>query len=424
MAKRAWYVGLVVAFVSGWLSAVLLAGTPYGGDVARVIGPGSMAQLQTPWGLRMAFAPFWETWQLIDAVFFARDDINHQRMIDGAIRGMLDTLDDRYTFYQEPERAKQTSENMQGTTAGIGAYLRYEQNQVVIGELIADAPASQADLRVGDVIVRVDDVLVADVVATESDGAAILARVAGAIRGPVGTTVELDLLRDQELLTVQLTRAEIVLPSVEWQVLESNIGYIHITDFKANTPEFVREAITELSDADVRGIVIDLRGNPGGLLDSARQVLGLFYEGVALWEQNAAGALRQLDTVVPADYEFPQVPLVVLIDENSASASEVVAGALRDQVPGTQLLGTTSFGKGIVQNIYPLSNGGTTRLTVAQWLTPKQTQIHAVGLVPDVVLTTSDTAPADMPCVADRQPLPDEPLCRDEVLGYALQMWR
>jgi carboxyl-terminal processing protease len=419
---RSWF-SIVVAFLAGWLSAMVLAGTPYAGDVARVIGPGSLVQLQTPWGLRVAFAPFWETWQLVDAVFFERDRIDHPRMIQGAINGMLATLDDRYTFYQEPEKAKQTSENMQGTMAGIGAYLRREEQRVVIWKLIADAPAEQAGLRAGDEFIRIDGVRVADIVA-EVAADEVIARVASLLRGDVGTTVAVEVRRtDGSLLTVQLTRAEIILPSVEWQILPDMVGYITISDFKANTPDVLQQGMQEMKAAGVRGYILDLRGNPGGLLDSARRVLGLFYAGTALWEQKATGAVRELSALPPADYTFPTAPVVVLMDENSASASEVVAGALRDRVPGTQIIGVQSFGKGIVQNIYPLSNGGTTRLTVAQWLTPERTAIHGVGLTPDVIVANGDDTPADAPCVRQNQPDPAQTTCRDAPLMRALAMF-
>jgi len=423
MVKWRSWLSIVVAFVAGWVSAMVLAGTPYAGDMARVIGPGSLVQLQTPWGLRVAFAPFWETWQLVDAVFFERERIDHPRMIQGAIDGMLATLDDRYTFYQEPEKAKQTSENMQGTMAGIGAYLRREEQRVTIWKLIADAPAEQAGLRSGDEFIRIDDVLVSDVVA-EVAADQVLARVASLLRGDVGTTVEVEVRRPEgTTLIVELTRAEIILPSVEWQILPNNVGYITISDFKANTPDVLQTGMQEMAAAGVRGYILDLRGNPGGLLDSARRVLGLFYAGTALWEQKATGAVRELVTLPPDDYTFPTLPVVVLMDENSASASEVVAGALRDRVAGTQIVGSQSFGKGIVQNIYPLSNGGTTRLTVAQWLTPERTVIHGIGLTPDVVVANADDTPADAPCVRQNQPAPAQTACQDAPLMRAFAMF-
>jgi carboxyl-terminal processing protease len=169
--------------------------------------------------------------------------------------------------------------------------------------------------------------------------------------------------------------------------------------------------------------IIDLRGNPGGLLDSAQRILGYFYQGTSLWEQRAAGSRRELLTISPDGLlTKPTQPIIVLMNGDSASASEVVAGALRDKYPNTQLIGVQSFGKGIVQSIYPLSNGGTARLTVSQWLTPNLYAIHKQGLTPDVIVEDTEDAPANAPCVANRRPATGQTLCRDPQLMRALEV--
>lgn len=413
----------IAVFFAGWLTAMLLAGTPYAGDIARVIGPGTVAQLQTPWGLRVAFAPFWETWQLVDSTFYDRDQIDHTRMIKGAIDGMLATLDDRYTFYQEPEIAEQTRDNMRGVTAGIGIYLRMVDGKVLVWRPIADAPAVKAGIQQDDQILAIDGELVATIISGLDEGDAVQA-IASRIRGDVGTTVRLRLQRgDAEPYEVTLTRAEIILPSVEWQIIDADVGYIRISEFKGNSPDILYKGMRELTAQPLRGYVIDLRSNPGGLLDSAQRILGLFYDGTALWEQRATGDRRELFTIGPdGPWDKPRQPIVILINEDSASASEVVAGALRDRYDTAQLVGVQSFGKGIVQSIYPLSNGGTTRLTVSQWLTPNFTAIHKLGLTPDVRVEDAEDAPAVAPCVANRRPATGQTLCRDPQLTRALEL--
>jgi len=415
-----WY-HMVVAFVAGWVLAMTLAATPYGGDIAQVVGPGTIAQLQTPWGMRIAFAPFWEAWQVVDAVFYAREKIDHTRMIKGAIDGMLASLGDKYTFYQEPEKAKQTSDDMRGKTVGIGIYLRITDGKAYVWKPITDAPATKAGVQHDDQIIAVDAVQIAPLIAGKSvDDAAVA--IAALVRGEAGTSVTLTLQRgNAPTFPITITRAEFVLPSVEWQTLPDNIAYIHISEFKTNTPEILANGMRAFADAKPRGYILDLRHNPGGLLDSAQGVLGLFYDGTALYEQRATGVLKEFHTTAPAAIiPFPTVRLIVLMDGNSASASEIVAGALRDRYPDVQLVGTQSFGKGIVQNIYPLSNGGTIRLTISQWLTPNRIAIHGIGLTPDIVVNDDATATANAPCVADRKPVGTATQCRDPQLKTAI----
>ncbi len=415
-----WY-HTVAAFVSGWVLAMTLAATPYGGDIAQVVGPGTIAQLQTPWGVRMAFAPFWEAWQVVDAVFYAREKIDHTRMIKGAIEGMLASLGDKYTFYQEPEKAKQTSDDMKGKTVGIGIYLRITDGKAYVWKPITDAPAIKAGVRHDDQIIAVDTVQIAPLIAGKSVDEAAVA-IAALVRGEVGTSVTLTLQRGNDpQFALTITRAEFVLPSVEWQLLDDNIAYIHISEFKSNTPEILTAGMRTFADTKPRGYILDLRGNRGGLLDSAQGVLGLFYEGTALYEQRATGVLKEFTTTAPATpVPLPTTRLVVLINENSASASEIVAGALRDRYPDVQIVGTQSFGKGIVQNIYPLSNGGTIRLTISQWLTPNYTAIHGIGLTPDIIVNDDAAATANAPCVVDRKPVETATQCRDPQLKTAI----
>jgi carboxyl-terminal processing protease len=415
-----WY-HTVVAFVAGWLLAMTLAATPYGGDIAQVVGPGTIAQLQTPWGVRLAFAPFWEAWQVVDAVFYAREKIDHTRMIKGAIEGMLASLGDKYTFYQEPEKAKQTSDDMKGKTVGIGIYLRITDGKAYVWKPIADAPATKAGVRHDDQIIAVDTTQVATLIAGKSVDEAAVA-IAALVRGEAGTSVTLTLQRGNDpQFALTITRAEFVLPSVEWQLLDDNIAYIHISEFKSNTPEILVTGMQTFADAKPRGYILDLRDNRGGLLDSAQGVLGLFYEGTALYEQRATGVLKEFFTTAPATpVPVPTARLVVLINENSASASEIVAGALRDRYPDVQVVGTQSFGKGIVQNIYPLSNGGTIRLTISQWLTPNKIAIHGIGLTPDIVVNDDATATVNAPCVVDRKSVGTATQCRDPQLKTAI----
>lgn len=194
----------------------------------------------------MAFAPFWEAWQVVDAVFYAREKIDHTRMIKGAIEGMLATLGDKYTFYQEPEKAKQTSDDMQGKTVGIGIYLRITDGKAYVWKPIAEAPAIKAGVQHDDQIIAVDTVQIAPLIAGKSVDEAAVA-IAALVRGKAGTQVTLILQRGTApAFPITITRTEFVLPSVEWQTLDGNIAYIHISEFKSNTPKFWRKGCVHL----------------------------------------------------------------------------------------------------------------------------------------------------------------------------------
>lgn len=413
----------IAIFCAGWLAAMLLGVTPYAGDFARVVGPGTIAQIQTPWGLRMSFSPFWETWQIINSSFYNREKINHTRMIQGAIDGMMASLDDRYTFYQEPILAEQTRDDMRGVTAGIGIYLRIDDGRIFVWRPIADAPAIKAGIQDGDQILAVDGELVSEIIDNLDENDAVF-EVGRRIRGDVGTEVTLQLMRgDAAPYDVTLTRAEIILPSVEWEVIDTNVGYIRITEFKDNTPDILYNGMRELTAQSLRGYVIDLRGNPGGLLYSARRIIGFFYEGTALWEERASGIRNRIDTIAPdGPLDKPTQPIIILMNGDSASASEVVAGALQDRYPNASIVGVQSFGKGVVQNIYTLSNGGTARVTVSQWLTPSTNAIHGRGLTPTHLIEDAEDAPVNAPCVGNRRPPDGDVLCRDPQLKRALEL--
>ncbi len=412
---------LLVGFVSGWVGATVLSDTISLTRLVPAIGPGLVANQETPPTLRQQFRVFWEVWNLVEAEFYQRDRINHTRMIRGAISGMLASLDDPYTVYQEPELASQTNEHMQGRMGGIGTYLRITDGRAFLYKPIKGAPADVAGLRQDDEIVAIDGEPVAPMIAgLDVNEAAV--KVAGKIRGPDGTQVRLTIRRqpDDQVFDVTITRAEIIIPSVEAQLADGGIAYIRIIEFKANTvPEF-DQALRELLPQAPNGIVLDLRNNPGGFLDQARAVLGRLYNGVALYEQNSRGELTEIRTV-SGDIRAFDVPIVVLVNGGSASASEIVAGALRDGRANVTLIGEKTFGKGSVQNIYNLSDGSSARITFAHWLTPARIEIDKVGITPQYVIPYAEDPEAQTLCVGDRQPPPGATTCADNQLFYAIR---
>jgi carboxyl-terminal processing protease len=345
-------------------------------------------------------------------------------MIRGAISGMLGALEDQYTIYQEPDLASQTNDHMQGTLEGIGAYIRVADDKAYIDKVFKDSPAQAANLRQNDEIVRVDGVDIPALIAgLDVNQAAV--KVAARIRGPRGTTVNLTLRRDAggPTFDVAIVRAQVIVGSVNSQMLDSGLAYIRIGEFKATTTREFDAALRELLPQNPKGIILDLRNNPGGFLVNAQDVLGRFYDGVALYEENGAGQLQELRANVgPRDVRAFGIPMVVLVNGGSASASEIVAGALRDIRAATYLLGEKTFGKGSVQNIHALSDGSSARITIAHWLTPRQNVIHKIGITPQYVVPYAEDPASPAPCVADRRPPPGLTTCADTQLAAAIRL--
>jgi carboxyl-terminal processing protease len=411
---------LLVGFAAGWFGAVI-AGGAAPSSALPFVGPGLILNQQTPGNLRQQFAVFWEVWHLVESDFYSRQTLDRERMIRGAVSGMLASLNDPATLYQEPELAAQTSEHMQGRQGGIGIYLRITDGRAYIDRPIRGGPAVNAGLRQDDEILEVDGMRVADLTAgLDVNEAAV--KVAGAIRGAEGTDVTLTIRRvaDGEVVQLTLIRAEVVIPSVEQQLFAGGIGYIRISEFKAGTTKELDEALRELLAQQPRGLILDLRNNPGGFLASAQELLGRFYDGVALYEEKGDGVPIELRTI-GGDLEVGDLPLVVLINGGSASASEIVAGALRDERANTILIGEKSYGKGSVQNVYSLSDGGSARITFAHWLTPEQHAIDAIGIMPQYVVPYLEDAAMQAPCVADRRPPAGATTCADNQLFWAIR---
>ncbi len=427
MFRRGIIAGILLCsgFLAGWFSAIVLAGRiPYEGDVAALLGPGRTANQGSPAELRDQFGVFWEVWNLVEGEFYHTGPIDRQRMIQGAIKGMLDALGDRYTVYQEPDLAAQTQDHMQGKLGGIGTYLRITDGRAYIYKPFKNAPAALAGIRQDDEIVSVDGVAIEPLIAgLDINQAAV--KVAAKLRGDAGTQVRLTMRRGDGTpdFEVTLTRADIVVPSVDSQLLDDGLAYIRISEFKATTTDEFDAAMRALLPRQPRAIVLDLRNNPGGFLENAQDVLGRFYDGVALYEDKNENDLIQLSTRAgPRDARAYDLPLAVLVNGGSASASEIVAGALRDKRPHTFLLGEKTYGKGSVQNIHTLSDGGNARITIAHWLTPDKSEIHKIGIMPQYYVPYSE-GPADAaPCVADRQPPPGQSSCGDSQLAWAITL--
>lgn len=325
----------------------------------------------TPDEAEEVFAPFWEVWTLVHTRYYDQP-VDDALLTKGAIDGMLAALEDDHSRYLSPGDEAAARQTMLGEFQGIGAEVESRDGFITIVSPIDGSPAEAVGLRPGDRLLEADGV--------DLTGMDVI-DAAGLIRGPAGTAVLLLIQRGDEQFELEITRDVVALKSVRSEILDGNIAYLRLNRFGDKSADELKEALTDLMSANPDGLILDLRRNPGGSLDTAVNIADQFLpEGIILRERFGDGQERLYESTNKGLAE--QIPLVVLIDEGSASASEVLAGAIRDEGRGV-LIGQTTFGKGTVQTWQSLSNGGGVRLTIARWLTPNETWVHKEGLDPD-----------------------------------------
>lgn len=344
----------------------------------------------TPSTLESTFEPFWRAWDIVHA-YYVDQPLDDNKLMQGAIRGMVDALGDPHSSYMDPDQFKQMNVDLGAEYEGIGAWVDTSGEYLTIISPMNGSPAEAAGLKPDDQVIAVNG---EDM--TGIDGNLVLNKVLG----PAGTTVTLTIWRESESqpFDVTITRAKITVPSVDSKMLENNIAYIELTRFGEDTAEDLHTQLEELMAQNPVGLILDLRYNGGGYLDTSVKVVSEFLDsGVVLYEVYGDGT-RDTYKVRPGGIAT-RIPLVVLVNEGTASASEITAGAIQDYDRGT-IVGMTTFGKGSVQTMTPISEEqGAVRVTIARWITPKERQIHGIGLTPDVVveITEEDVA-------ADRDP--------------------
>ena len=393
----------VLVFVAGYAAYPLLHQgslptiTPPGSDVAE--GEAEMAK-------------YWQVWELLDRDFFGTKPDAAKRT-DGAIAGMVQTFNDPYTFFVEPQTRELERDQLAGKFGGIGANLEQTDAGYVLSPL-AGQPADQAGVRKGDLLLMVDGHEVTPQMTTDE--------VIALLRGPVGSSITLVVRRagadagtapvtgaavavtatvaatttaaaTAEELTFTFNRAEIQTPSIEWRMLDSapgtaDVGYMRQTIFSERSPAEMRQAIEELRAAGAVRFVWDLRGNPGGLLNSAVEQADMWLDNGVIVVEEKAGGLRKTFEATPGELAA-NAPLVVVVDHGTASASEIVAGALHDH-GRAKMVGQQTYGKGSVQLIHELADQSSLHVTTAQWYTPDGLQISGHGLAPDIPVAEGD----------------------------------
>ena len=363
----------VVAFLGGFgYSAAQNGQTPLG--TVRSVLPGNPADSAPP-----EFGVFWEAWTIIHKDFYGAVPDN-KTLTYGAIRGALKLLNDPFTVFVEPRATQQQNEQLRGDFQGIGATVNQVNDQIVIVAPLPGSPAEKAGIKAGDVILKVGD---KDIKGMSVDDVVAL------IRGPKGSTVQITLQRSGQDTpqVIAVVRDTIQLPSVIARMQENNIGYVRLTIFGEKSKDEVVNAVTDLKSKGAKAIIFDLRGNPGGYLQSAIDVASQFIkDGPVAYERGKDGKDQEFDST--GNGAWTDGPLVVLIDKGSASASEIVSGAIQDR-KRAPLLGDTSFGKGSVQSVHELSDQSSIHVTIAEWLTPSKRQITGKGLTPDIAIPIS-----------------------------------
>ncbi|HOT25464.1 MAG TPA: S41 family peptidase [Anaerolineaceae bacterium] len=333
----------------------------------------------TPEELKQTFAPFWETWSLLHESFVDQplDDVALMR---GAISGMLAATGDKHTTYMDPTEFEQANASMEGEYEGIGAWVDTTGEYVQIISPMKGSPAEAAGLRANDIVIAVDG---EDQTGVPGD------LVLKKILGPAGEAVTLTIRRGEETLEFTIIRAKITVPVVDYRMLDNNIAYLALYSFNDQATSQLRAALKELMAQKPAGLIFDLRDNGGGYLSTAIDVVSEFIpSGVVMYEEYGDGT-RDAYTAKRGG-RATEIPLVVLVNEGTASASEITAGAIQDLGRG-KLVGVRTYGKGSVQNWIPLTTEkGGVRITIARWLTPKGTQISDIGLTPDLIVEMTE----------------------------------
>ncbi len=320
-------------------------------------------------------APFWEAWEILQDDYVDQP-LDSETLMRGAIRGLVDSLEDPHTSYMDPDQFLQANLPLNGEYEGIGAWVDSEAEFLTIISTMPGSPAEAAGLQSGDQVIGVngDDVIGLDP-----------SLVIRQVLGPAGTPVVLTIRREEvpDPFDVEIIRDKIDLPSVESEILDDNIAYVRLFSFGADTASDLSRALRDLLRDDPKGLILDLRGNGGGFLNSSVDVASEFLsDGIVLIERFGDG--EETIYQVRSGGRATDIELVVLVNGGTASASEIVAGAIQDHGRGL-LVGETTFGKGSVQNWVELADSkGAVRVTIARWYTPEDRLIHGIGLSPDI----------------------------------------
>ena len=372
------------------LILIVGAGSFFGGSIYGSINSDKIIDPGTPANADSSFDKLYEVRDVINSQYY--QDIDQDALVEGAIKGMVNSVGDPYTVFFNAEEYEDFNDDGQGNYVGIGVIVGIKEDRIVVITPFEGSPAFKAGLRSGDFITKVEGV---EYKGTDLD------KAISVIKGEEGQPVTITIMRDGIEEDVTIVRASITMVNVESEMLEGDIAHVTILQFSNDTAKQVREAMEDLKSQGAKGYILDLRGNPGGFLDEAVDVASLFVEK----DKTVLYTLDKYDQ--KKEYrskggDFIGEPLVVLIDEGSASASEVVSGALKDYGAAT-LVGQKSFGKGIVQMVFEVGDNEGVKVTVSSYYSPNGINIHGEGIVPDVEVLIPEDAEAPLTIENDTQ---------------------
>lgn len=311
---------------------------------------------------------------IVKSQFLWKDDVSERDLDNGIYAGLMNALDDPYSVYYDEEEYKVMMESTEGSFCGVGMYLSQDPDTRLVKCVrpIKGSPSEEVGMMAEDILIKVDG---EDITGMELDV------VVSKVRGEPGTSVEITFIRDGQEKVVTITRRKIEVETVDYKMLDDNIGYLQITEFDDVTYNQFKEGIDDLNKQDMKGLILDLRGNGGGLVDSCVKIADdMLPAGLVVYMENNKG--KRID-YSSKEGQTVNVPVVVLVDGGTASASEILTGALRDYKAAT-LVGTKTFGKGIVQDVLGLGDGTAIKYTTAKYYTPNGENFHLIGIDPDV----------------------------------------
>ncbi|MEK7626892.1 MAG: S41 family peptidase [Patescibacteria group bacterium] len=367
----------------GLIAVILAGGIFYAGfNLGSVQEIGGAVSENSTSSLSANSSVLWEAIDLIKKNYVGAKDVTDKDFLYGAVTGAVGALKDPYSVFFSPSDAEKFNQDLNGSFGGVGMEIGVKNNQLVVIAPLKGNPAEKAGFKAGDQILKIDETFTNDMDTTAA---------VKIIRGEPGTIVKLLMMRDgwKEPKEFEITRAVIEVPTLDWEMKEGNIAYIQLYNFNSNAGSLFYNAALSSLISGAKGIVLDLRNNPGGFLDTSVEIAGWFMnrgESVVS-EKFRSGEENVMRSNGPS--ALVNLPAVVLVNGGSASASEILAGALQDN-RGIKLVGEKTFGKGSVQEIENLKDGSTLKITVAEWLTPNGRHINKLGIIPDVVVKMPD----------------------------------
>ena len=391
--------GSVIAFfnktlvISGIILAALVligagfySGYGYGTDTPKNIVIKGVSNMETgnpSSGKADAdFSIFWQAWDLLRSNHIKGADLKDQDLVYGAIEGLVNSAGDPHTVFFKPDDSQKFVEDIQGEFGGIGAELSVKDDYIVVVAPLEDTPASRGGIKAGDKILEIDKLPILKIDVNE---------VVKKIRGEIGTKVVLSVLSNGDKVPheISLVRETIMVPTLKWEIKNDNIAYVQLFSFNEKAPYLFYKAALAIMLGDMKGMVLDLRNDPGGYLEVAVNIAGWFFDKDVLVVSEQFRNGTETKSVANGSGAFKDMPIVVLVNKGSASASEILAGALRDN-RNVKLIGETTFGKGTVQDMEALKDGSQIKMTIAKWVMPSGHIIEGNGLVPDIEVKITD----------------------------------